>query len=154
MEDLYAIEGAPDVPDAFAAWFIDDAIRSWRQSGFGNWAVCLKASDMRSGERIIGLARFLSEEMLGEAAEEALEVGWAIHPAVGRRGLATEAARAVIDYGFNVLEVPLIEALTSRENTPSIGLMERLGMKNSGERSPYGYDDCVLYGVTQEEWSG
>jgi RimJ/RimL family protein N-acetyltransferase len=154
MRDLYAIGGAPDEPVGFAKWFINDAITSWSKSEFGNWAVCANSSDLGPDQKVIGFAGFLSEELLLENPDEALEVGWGIHPGFSGRGLATEASLAVLEYGFGVIKAGKIVALTGHENTPSRRLMERLGMKHSEDDSPYGYDDCVLYAVTKEQWSG
>ena len=152
MSDLYAITGVPDDPVGFATWLINDAISSWNKSGFGNWAVCTNSSDLGLDQGVIGFAGFLSEELLLESSEEALEVGWGIHPGFGGRGLATEASVAVLGYGFDVIEADKILAITSRENSPSRRLMERLAMKQSENASPYGYDDCVQYTVTKEQW--
>jgi len=152
MRDLYAIGGAPDEPVGFAMWFINDAITSWRKSGFGNWAVCANSSDLGLDQRVIGFAGFLSAELLLENPDEALEVGWGIHPGFGGRGLATEASAAVLEYGFDVIKADKIVAISSLENWRSRRLMERLGMIRSENGSPYGYDDCVLYAVTKGQW--
>ncbi len=152
MSDLYAITGAPDEPVGFATWLINGAISSWNKSGFGNWAVCTNSSDLGLDQRVIGFAGFLPEELLLENPEEALEVGWGVHPEFGGRGLATEASVAVLEYGFDVIKANKILAITSHDNSPSRRLMERLGMKQSENVSPYGYDDCVLYTVTKEQW--
>ena len=152
MSDLYAITGVPDDPVGFATWLINDAISSWNKSGFGNWAICTNSFDGGSDQRVIGFAGFLSEELLLENPEEALEIGWAIHPEFGGRGLATEASVAVLEHGFDVIKADKVLAITSLENASSRRLMERLGMKQSENSSPYGYDDCVLYTVTKEQW--
>jgi RimJ/RimL family protein N-acetyltransferase len=46
-----------------------------------------------------------------------------------RRGLATEAARAAMRYGFDELALAEIVAFTARDNERSRRTMERLGMK-------------------------
>mgnify|MGYP002626021461 CR=1 FL=1 len=46
-------------------------------------------------------------------------------------GYATEAARAVLDYGFDQLELPRIWARTDPPNTASIRIIERLGMQSA-----------------------
>lgn len=152
MRDLYAITGAPDKPVDFATWFINDAIKSWSKSGFGNWAVCANTSDLGPDQKVIGFAGFLSEDLLLESPDEALEVGCGIHPELGGRGLATEASLAVLDYGFDVIGADKILAITSQENFPSRRLMDRLGMTQSKKVSPYSFDDCVLFTVTKEQW--
>ncbi|TME03868.1 MAG: GNAT family N-acetyltransferase [Chloroflexi bacterium] len=56
-------------------------------------------------------------------------------PAFQRQGYATEAAKALIDYGFRQLNLRRIVATTSYDNAASIGVMRKLGMQI--ERNPY-----------------
>jgi RimJ/RimL family protein N-acetyltransferase len=44
-------------------------------------------------------------------------------------GLATEGARAVIDYAFDELKLPSVVAVTTVTNQPSRRVMEKLGMR-------------------------
>jgi len=57
-----------------------------------------------------------------------VEIGWALIIEARGQGFATEAARALLDYGFQTLRVQRIVALTERENPVSIRVMERIGM--------------------------
>ena len=59
---------------------------------------------------------------------EATEVLWALHPTAWRQGYATETAKAAMDYGFEVLELPSIFAITRPDNLASQAVMTRLGM--------------------------
>jgi RimJ/RimL family protein N-acetyltransferase len=72
-----------------------------------------------------------------EHARQVLEMGlfWAITPSRQGAGLATEAARAVIDYMFDVRRLGRIVATTDNDNLASIGVMRRLGMRI--ESNPY-----------------
>ena len=65
------------------------------------------------------------------------EVGlfWAILPEFQSRGFATEAARALVSYGFGTLRLERIVATTQFDNQASIAVMRRLGMRI--ERNPY-----------------
>ena len=154
MEDLYAIEEAPDDPMGYAKWLINDALSSWSEFGFGNWAICPKSSDLGLTDRVIGFAGFAAEGLQLDDPEEALEVSWGIHPQFSGQGLATEACVAVFAFGFDVIKAGKIIALTSLENWPSRRLMERLGMIRSRIAKPYDYDECVLYTVSVAEWRG
>lgn len=64
------------------------------------------------------------------------EVGlyWAVSPGQRRRGFASEAAGALIRYGFDQLRLRCIVATTESDNVASIGVMRRLGMRI--ERNP------------------
>jgi len=57
-----------------------------------------------------------------------IEIGWRLRRDAWGQGYAREAARASLDWGWANLEVPEIVAITVPANTPSWGLMERLGM--------------------------
>lgn len=57
-----------------------------------------------------------------------VEIGWALSIYHRGQGFATEAARALIAYGFQPLQVQRIVAFTERSNQASINVMHRLGM--------------------------
>jgi RimJ/RimL family protein N-acetyltransferase len=59
------------------------------------------------------------------------EVGlfWAIAPAHQRKGYASEAARALIDYAFDSMRLKRIVATTEYRNTASMGVMQKVGMR-------------------------
>ena len=65
------------------------------------------------------------------------EVGlfWAVAPEYRRRGIATEAARAMIAHAFDDLRLARIVATTDYDNAASIAVMRRLGM--TIERNPF-----------------
>jgi ribosomal-protein-alanine N-acetyltransferase len=64
------------------------------------------------------------------------EVGlfWALFPDQQSRGYATEAAAAMVAYAFSELRLRRIVATTEHDNTRSINVMRRLGMRI--ERNP------------------
>jgi ribosomal-protein-alanine N-acetyltransferase len=52
-----------------------------------------------------------------------------LHKNYWKRGYATEGARAVLEFAFNILKLDEIVSFTSKLNLPSIAVMERLGME-------------------------
>lgn len=56
------------------------------------------------------------------------EIGWRLRESAWGRGIAKEAAVASLDLAFGRYAAPSVIAITVRENLPSQGLMERLGM--------------------------
>jgi RimJ/RimL family protein N-acetyltransferase len=68
---------------------------------------------------------------VGDPARLRPEVGlfWSLAPDHRGNGYATEAARAVIEHGFRVLELARFVATTERDNAASIAVMRRLGMR-------------------------
>ncbi|UOY02524.1 GNAT family N-acetyltransferase [Blastococcus sp. PRF04-17] len=60
-----------------------------------------------------------------------IEVGWHLHPDSWHRGYATEAARAVIDRGFDA-GLPEVYAVVRPGNAASLAVCARLGMQPLG----------------------
>ena len=56
-----------------------------------------------------------------------LELLYGIAEDCWHRGYATEIAQAVLDYAFNVLEMPVVSASTDPPNLASIRVLEKLG---------------------------
>ena len=103
--------------DALAA-NLQDRFRAW---GFGFWAA--ETEDLPFAG-FIGLSRPAYDAPFLPA----VEVGWRLDPRCWGRGLATEGARAAMAFGFEVHGLDQIIAVAPRANTPSIRVMERLGM--------------------------
>ncbi|WP_299328251.1 GNAT family N-acetyltransferase [Parasphingopyxis sp.] len=86
------------------------------------------------------------------------EVGWRLRKDIWGRGYAKEAAAASLSFGFDTLGFERIHALTIPENTPSWGLMGRLGMTYRPELDYIGTDwgpqsmREIIYTITAEEW--
>jgi RimJ/RimL family protein N-acetyltransferase len=74
------------------------------------------------------------------------EVGlfWAVAPSHQRQGIATEAARAVIEYLFTEEKLGRIIATTGYENIPSQKVMEKLGMTVQHLAEPQPPDQFVV----------
>jgi RimJ/RimL family protein N-acetyltransferase len=60
--------------------------------------------------------------------QPAVEIGWRLPRALHGQGLATEGARATVDFCFNTLGLSEVVAITALGNQPSRHVMEKLGM--------------------------
>jgi len=91
------------------------------ERGWGWWAVEVAAT----GE-FVGFAGLdpVDEEM----SFSGVEVGWRLARSAWGHGYATEAGHACLDYGFDVLRLPEILAITAAANERSRAVMHRLGM--------------------------
>jgi RimJ/RimL family protein N-acetyltransferase len=108
-------------PGAAEAWAA--RVRAhWQQHGFGQWVV--EIPDQASFIGVVGLAT------ISYAAHftPAVEIAWRLAPDFWRRGYASEAARAALDYGFGQLAFDEVVAVTVPANLRSRRVMERLGM--------------------------
>lgn len=81
---------------------------------------------------------------------------WIGRPFWGR-GYATEAARAVLRYGFGELKLNRIFAAAMTANPASSRVMAKLGMKHEGTfpqhiRKEGSFADLMYYGMLQAEW--
>lgn len=102
-----------------AAAVIDSSLESFRADGFGMW-VLLREPE-RTSIGFCGLRRF-GEPPVG------IEVLYALLPSQWGTGLATEAARAVLERAFRA-GIPRVFAGADPPNVASIRVMERLGMR-------------------------
>jgi ribosomal-protein-alanine N-acetyltransferase len=118
-------------------------IEHWTQHGFGVWAVTDKATGTLLGQ--CGL-RFVPQ--LHE-----VEILYLLVQAVWGQGLASEAARAALTYGFEQVGLERIIALTKPENTASRRVMEKLGMQYEKEVHIFNLD-AVYYALTRHAWQG
>jgi ribosomal-protein-alanine N-acetyltransferase len=85
------------------------------------------------------------------------EMGWALGVEYRGQGYATEAARALMDYGFNSMGLHRIHADTSTDNLAAWRIMERLGMRREGLLRGAVYEegkwvDRYVYGMLADEW--
>lgn len=90
---------------------------------FHDWAVCLRDSG-----KMIGTCGFTSLDAKNMCAE----IGYVINPVYNGMGYATEAAKRIIEFGFNELDLERIEAKYITENSASRRVMNKLGMQFEG----------------------
>ncbi len=69
-----------------------------------------------------------------------IEIGYRYARAAWGRGLATEAAAAALDYGFQVLELDLIVAVSHPDNAASHRVLQNIGLRRAGTARHYGHE--------------
>jgi [ribosomal protein S5]-alanine N-acetyltransferase len=82
-------------------------------------------------------------QTVDEGQPQELEIAYHVHRDWQRRGLATEAARAVRDYAFATLGVDHVISLIRPENLPSRRVAEKNGLTVGRMVFRYGNDHCV-----------
>lgn len=87
-----------------------------------------------------------------QAGNEAMEIGYRLHPSVHRRGYAFEACSRLIDHLFDVVALHKVVAHCVVENEASWRLMEKLGMRREGvfrdhTRLDGAWRDACFYGL-------
>jgi len=98
-----------------------------------SWAITLKGEP-----RLIG---HISFHVLKKENYRA-EVGYMLHPHHYRKGIMTEALRAVLNYGFETMRLHSVEAIVNPENEASISLLQQ----NNFVREAYFKEDFFWQG--------
>jgi RimJ/RimL family protein N-acetyltransferase len=94
----------------------------FKDRGFGLWAVEVPGVSEFAGFCGLSVPRFEAPFM------PCVEVGWRLAAEYWRRGYATEAARAALAFGFDVLGLEEIVSFATEGNLRSRRVMERIGM--------------------------
>jgi RimJ/RimL family protein N-acetyltransferase len=94
----------------------------FREQGFGLWAVEVKGEAPFAG--FVGLHRPGFQAHFTPC----VEIGWRLAERFWNRGLATEAARAALAFGFGTLGFDEIVAMAVVGNRPSRRVMDKIGM--------------------------
>lgn len=133
MRDIFEYSSDPCVPK-YLFWSphedISDTKRYlrvitsfYRRAKFYEWALVLKDSG-----KMIGTCGFVSFDEYNNNAE----IGYVINSKYWSLGLATEAARRVVEFGFSELGLSRIEGRYIIENTASRRVLEKCGMSYEG----------------------
>ncbi len=93
---------------------------AFENRGLGQWSVRL----LSTPEEIVGFSGF--RDFFDPPQ---LQLLYGLHPGWHGQGLATEAARAVVRYAFEVAGEDEVVAATDPPNTASVSVMKRLGMR-------------------------
>ncbi|MCB9249875.1 MAG: GNAT family N-acetyltransferase [Ignavibacteriales bacterium] len=126
-ENLYKLNSDPEVikytgDNAFqsveeAKIFIQN-YDAYSKYGYGRWAVELKAT-----KQFIGWCGLKYIPSLNET-----DIGFRLIKDFWEKGYATEAAKASLEFGFNVLKMEVIVGRAMKENVASIKVLEKIGM--------------------------
>jgi ribosomal-protein-alanine N-acetyltransferase len=131
-EALFALNSNPEVmrytgePRAESVEAMRTAIADYpdfNTVGFGRWACVLNET-----ERIIGFCGLKHLSDIGE-----VDIGFRFLPEFWGRGLATEAAGACLEFGFETIGLSRIVGLVLPDNLASVRVLEKIGMDPDGE---------------------
>jgi RimJ/RimL family protein N-acetyltransferase len=141
--DVVRYIGDRRIPTRQEVWRgIAGYIGHWALRGYGLWAV----DDRQSGD-LVGRTGILNPlEWPGH------EIAYTIGKRCWGRGLATEGALAVRDWGFANLEVDELISLIDPDNAASIAVATRLGERRMGETDLWG-NRVLVYAISRHEWA-
>ncbi len=140
----------------FIGWFVrwqdDVPRRRWQM------AVTLKgASDVVIGSCGLRLAA-IEEHIDSVTPVQEAVLGYDLDPAHWRQGYATEAANAMLRFGFETLGLHRVWTYHLAENERSAAVLQRLGFSVEGRLRENDWQrgawhDTVIYGLLRSEWA-
>ena len=128
---------------------MDELDTEWADRTGICWAVTLKGSDT-----VIGLFGLHHWSRFHRRAE----VGYDLAHAYWGQGIGTEAARAIVEFGFRRMDLNRIYAGTIADNRPSVRLLEKVGFTREGTRRQHSWEDdgtfhdSAMYGLLRDEY--
>ncbi len=119
----------------------------WEKGELANFAIVL-----RDGGEMVGSIGLIISAEHGRA-----ELGYWVGRAFWGAGYCTEAARAVVDFGFRVLGLNRVQAHHFTRNPASGRVLRKIGMRHEGHlpqwlRKGDVYEDAELFGILREEY--
>ena len=142
----YLNEGVPRTRE-YASNYLGNLVKQQKEKGFTRYGVFA-----RSDGELLGHCGY-------KDIEGRIDIGWTYVRRVWGKGIGTEAAKAVLKYGFDALDFADITARTVPENKGSVGIMKAVGMRLTNsflwedESNPdFPGIEVVEYQVSLVEW--
>lgn len=127
--------------------FIEMALETYKMQPFYHWGIVYEG-------KFIGTIDYVMIQHHNKVGE----IGYVLAEEYWNKGIVTEAAKKVIDFGFRELQLVRIQARCAAENTGSARVMEKSGMTYEGTlrkslNMKGKHRDVKIYAVTDEDWS-
>lgn len=130
-EKIQSLYSEPTYPTKEAVkGLLDKYISSYEKADYYRWAII----DKESGACIGQIAYFLVD-----SKNHFAEIEYCIGSSFQCRGFATEAAKAVIRYGFEKINLHKVQICTKTINAPSKRVIEKCGLTYEGTLRDYFY---------------
>ncbi|TBL80008.1 N-acetyltransferase [Paenibacillus thalictri] len=132
------------------AQFIDRAIEMQRQQPRTGYEMAVVSKE--NGKLLGGCGIYIYAHLQGE-------IGYCFNPLYWGQGFASEAAKALLQFGFKDLGLHRIYATCRPENKGSAKVMEKIGMTYEGHlrghmRHKDRWLDSFQYSILEHEFSG
>ena len=151
LKDVMAWEEISSARDAKveAQKFLDYCQGEYRAGGAGPWGMQLKTTGAMVGN--CGFPHLIFEELCGE-------VNYYVDLRHRRQGLALEAVKALLKFGFREIGLIRIQARCEPDNYGSERVMQKAGMKFEGfiEHAPFSNDPTPkqkLYAIAAKDFN-
>ncbi len=116
-------------------------------------AKILLAVERRDDDRLVGEVSLIWRSV----ADQQAEIGYILHPDAHGQGFATEAALALLAFGFGEVGLHRIYARCDARNLASARVMQRLGMVQEAHFREHTHvkgqwDEELIYAILDREW--
>lgn len=133
-------------PTGMAEHWISTLPELYQRAEMINWGIAL------DGGLLLGTIRLTLNPVDNHA-----EMGYWVGKPFWNNGYCTEAARAVVAYGFDRLDLERVYANYLARNPASGRVLTKLGMNQEGllrrHRRKFGrYEDLIVCGIVRSEW--
>lgn len=114
------------------------------------WGIALNSEN-----RVIGSIAF----MFWDSRKYVADLGYTVARPYWRQGIATEAVRALMDFGFERMHLHRINVDTRMDNLASVALMRKLGFVHEGVRRECirnddgTYQSWGMFGMLEHEYA-
>ena len=141
-----AADRTPEAVQEFVGWFQDHQKQNPRIKF--QLAVTLKSNGLLIGNCGVRMDKAHALEA---------DIGYELDPKHWNHGYASEAAHAIVDFGFNHFGVHRVWSWCVADNTSSAHVLEKLGMRLEGRLMEHEYYknrwwDTLMYAILADEW--
>jgi RimJ/RimL family protein N-acetyltransferase len=160
VDAVFAYRSLPEVAE-----FLFDDPMSHEEVAEAVRARAAQVAFSGEGDKILlGVERRDDNRVIGEVSliwrsvsDQQAEIGYILHPQVQGQGIATEAARALLAFGFEEVGLHRIYARCDARNLASARVMQRLGMREEAHFREHAHvkgrwDEELICAILDREW--
>ena len=152
LDVLYAILSDPETMQYYPKPYDREGCVRWirwnldnyETYGFGLWALVLKETGEFVGDCGITMQMIDGEQLP--------EIGYHIRKDLWRKGLGSEAAKAVRDWAFAHTDFDALYSYMNEQNLPSRKTAEAMGMELVKCYTDDRYNRVCAYAITRQKW--
>lgn len=109
--------------------------------------------NLQSNDEFLGLISL----RIGNPKYSIASIWYKLHPSFWGKGYATEAAKAILKFGFEEVGLHRIEAGCAVDNIGSVRVLEKIGMIREGHKRKVlplktGWSDNYEFAILEEDW--
>ncbi|WP_369989522.1 GNAT family N-acetyltransferase [Streptosporangium sp. 'caverna'] len=160
LDALHAIQSLPEV-SRYLYWGPRDAeqVREVLETRMGQSALLEEGQALSLAVELASTGELIGDGVLSwhSRLHRSGEIGYVFHPAHHGRGYATEVGQALLELGFDGLNLRRITGRLDGRNEASARVLERLGMRREAhlvenEMVKGEWTDELVYAILQREW--